>query len=156
MVSAEPTEGRCNAPAGEDNWGYCESWPVTDENGAPRNGRCRMHGGTQGEGKDNPNYKHGAYSEHALSDLSDREQDAYDAMTETLAEGDPEEQRQLIAEAAAEAWLKYKRSGDTKLLREFRMFAEKFNLAPNSDQVNVTGVEEAFMADLRRAAGEDD
>ncbi|UPM45347.1 hypothetical protein [Halocatena salina] len=48
-----------------------------------------MHGGTQGEGKDNPNYKHGVYLSHALSDLSDHEQDAHDAMTETLAEDGP-------------------------------------------------------------------
>lgn len=46
MVSEEPTDGRCNARAGENGWGYCESYPVTDGDGAPRNGRCRMHGGT--------------------------------------------------------------------------------------------------------------
>lgn len=45
MVSDEPTEGRCNAGAGADNEGYCEAWPVTDDDGKPINGRCRMHGG---------------------------------------------------------------------------------------------------------------
>lgn len=45
MVSNTPTEGRCNAGAGENKDGFCEAWPVTDRNGDPRNGRCRMHGG---------------------------------------------------------------------------------------------------------------
>lgn len=35
MVSETPTDGRCNARAGENNEGYCEAWPVTDENGVP-------------------------------------------------------------------------------------------------------------------------
>lgn len=77
-------------------------------------------------------------------------------MIGTLADGDPEEQRHLIAEAAAEAWLEYKCSGDVTLLREFRMFAERFNLAPNNDRVEYKGIEEAFMEDLRRTAGEEE
>lgn len=50
MVSEEKTEGRCNAMAGEDNWGYCESYPTKDDDGEIINGRCRMHGGTPDSG----------------------------------------------------------------------------------------------------------
>lgn len=44
MVSETPTEGRCNAPAGANDEGYCENYPKTDDDGEPLNGRCRMHG----------------------------------------------------------------------------------------------------------------
>ena len=45
MVSDEPTDGRCNAPAGEDNAYFCEQYPITDDDGEPVNGRCYYHGG---------------------------------------------------------------------------------------------------------------
>lgn len=44
MVSETPTDGRCNAPAGENNEGYCENYPKKGDDGKPLNGRCRMHG----------------------------------------------------------------------------------------------------------------
>jgi len=49
MVSETPTEGRCNGKAGEDREGFCESYPVKDDDGEPITGRCRMHNG-YGEG----------------------------------------------------------------------------------------------------------
>lgn len=60
----------CSLPAG---WG-------TEHVGE---GACKLHGGNTGRGKDNPNYKHGAYSKFAEYD--DDVLDAVDAMT---AEGD--------------------------------------------------------------------
>jgi len=115
---------RCGLSAG---WG-------TEHKGV---GACKKHGGNGGAptGPDNGNYKHGAFSEHLRSDLTDAELDAIDDMVD--AYNDPEEARALIGEQAAEAWLKYKRSGDTRFLREYRQLAETFNLAPNTDEMNL-------------------
>lgn len=117
-----------------------------------------MHGGTKKSGEESPSYKHGAYTRKIYDDYDDDEREAHEDMAETLADGDSGAQREVIAEAASEAWVRYQRSGDQNFLREFRMFAEKFNLAPNSDNIEHRhdGIEAAFMADLRDAADDSD
>lgn len=100
-------------------------------------GPCKFHGGASPKGRDHPRFDHGAFSDHLRSDLTDDELDAIDDMVDAYA--DPEEARAMIAEQAAEAWLKYKRSADTRFLREYRQLAETFNLAPNEDEVNIGG-----------------
>lgn len=100
-------------------------------------GPCKFHGGASPKGPDHPQYKHGAFSEHLRSDLTDAEKEALGEMAGAF--DDPEEARELIAEQAAEAWLKYKRSADTRFLREYRQLAETFNLAPNKDVTELRG-----------------
>jgi hypothetical protein len=101
-------------------------------------GPCKFHGGAaDNRGKKNGNYKHGAFSDHLRSDLTDEELKAIDDMVD--AYDDPEEARDLMAEQAAEAWLKYKRSADTRFLREYRQLVETFNLAPNEQTIEHTG-----------------
>jgi hypothetical protein len=120
--TAKSTGEDCQRPAG---WG-------TDNDSGP----CKFHGGAaDNRGKKNGNYKHGAFSDHLRSDLTDSELDAIDEMVDAYE--NPEEARALIAEQAAEAWLKYKRSADTRFLREYRQLAETFNLAPNEDMKEV-------------------
>lgn len=53
MVSKTPTDGRCNADAGPDKEGYCESYPVRGAD------RCRMHGGSTPTADENPNVGRG-------------------------------------------------------------------------------------------------
>lgn len=45
MPNDEPVDGKCNAEV-KNGTGYCASYPVKDDDGNVRNGRCRMHGGT--------------------------------------------------------------------------------------------------------------
>lgn len=114
----------CGHPAG---WG-------TDRNEGP----CKFHGGAaDNRGEKNGNYKHGAYSKHLKSDLTDAELEAYDELVGALQ--DPDEALDAIRELAAEALLKYKRSADQRFLREFRQLADTFNLAPNEDTIEHTG-----------------
>mgnify|MGYP006897005043 CR=1 FL=1 len=129
MTSDEPLPDRCGAQC-RDN-GYCENYPV---DGAER---CRMHGGTQPTGPDSPNYQHGAYTEHLVSDLTPDEQEAFEDLVGALE--DPEEALATIRELAAEALMKYKRSGDQRFLREYRQLADTFNLAPNEETIEHTG-----------------
>lgn len=111
----------CGHPAG---WG-------TDTDSGP----CKFHGGAaDNRGTKNGNWKHGAFSDHLRSDLTDAEENALEEMAEAF--DDPEEARAVIADQAAEAWIKYKRSADTRFLREYRQLAETFNLAPNADTHN--------------------
>jgi len=118
-----------------EDCGLAAGWG-TDHTGV---GACSKHGGNGGAptGEDNGNYKHGAFSEHLRSDLTDDENQAIEDMVGAF--NDPEEARELIAEQAAEAWLKYKRSADTRFLREYRQLAETFNLAPNEDVKELRG-----------------
>jgi len=123
--------------------------PATNRNGEPcghpagwgtdkTTGPCKFHGGAaDNRGRKNGNFKHGAFSDHLRSDLTDAELAAIDDMV--AAYEDPEEARQLLAEQAAEAWLKYKRSADARFLREYRQLAETFNLAPNADELELSG-----------------
>lgn len=114
----------CQLPAG---WG-------TDHNGE---GACKFHGGNNPKGKDHPNYKHGAYSKYLKHDLTAAEKEAFDNLVDMLQ--DPEAALASIRELAAEALLKYKRSGDSRFLREYRQLADTFNFAPNEQEVEVTG-----------------
>lgn len=152
----EPGE-HCNArkSSGGTFQGYCGavSGKGTDHLG---DGRCSHHGGNSPRGKDSPNYKHGAYSEHMQSDLTADEKAAYEELVGALE--DPDEALSTIRELAAEALLKYKRSADQRFLREFRQLADTFNLAPNADQLEVDadvdtdrGLDEETEVALREA-----
>lgn len=98
-----------------------------------------MHGGQAGapEGENNGSYDHGAFSEHFRSDLTGDETKALEAVIEHLQSIDDE--RSLAAEVAAEALLKYKRSGDSRFMREARQWFGDFNLLPNEEQIEVSG-----------------
>lgn len=148
MSSDTPTDGRCNAKTRDG--GYCQNYPVTGSD------RCRMHGGTAPTGEDSPAYKHGAYSEHLTSDLTEQEEDALEGIVDAFE--DPEDAKELIKHQAAEAYLKYKRAGDERFLREYRQLVDTFNLAPNADQVELeadvdtnAGLGEDTEAALREA-----
>jgi len=129
MTSDEPLDDRCAAECRDG--GYCESYPVGDGD------RCRMHGGTSATGVDHGQYDHGAFSEHFRSDLTEDETGALEAMISHLRSIDDE--RSIAAEVAAEALLKYKRSGDSRFLREARQWFSDFNLLPNEEHVEVSG-----------------
>ena len=66
MTSDQPLEGRCGAKCRDG--GYCESYPVQGRD------RCRMHGGTQRTGLDNPNAVHGLRSDY----LSEEDREIYE------------------------------------------------------------------------------
>jgi hypothetical protein len=126
MTSSEPLSDRCGAEC--RSGGFCESYPV---DGAER---CRMHGGTASEknaGKKNGNFEHGAYSEHFKSDLSEREEDAFGDLVDALE--DESRTQAVFREAAAELFLKYKRSGDPRFLREARQLLSEFNVVDATD-----------------------
>ena len=132
MTSDEPLSDRCAAKC--SSGGYCENYPVDGTE------RCRMHGGTaakKNRGDGNGNYKHGGYSDFLMSDLSDRECEAYESMVGEFE--DPESALETIREQAVECYIKYKRTGDSRLLSEYRHLVETFNLAPNSDELNLNG-----------------
>lgn len=148
MTSEQPLPDRCGAECRDG--GYCTQYPVQGRE------RCRMHGGASPTGEANPAYKHGAYSEHMRSDLTESELEAYEELVGALE--DPDEALDAIRELAAEALLKYKRSADQRFLREFRQLADTFNLAPNADQVELdadvdstAGLEPETEAALREA-----
>lgn len=116
-------------------------------------GKCRFHGGESKSGEENGNYKHGAFSKHFRSDLTESEAEALRDGIERLR--DPESARDLAIEMAVEAALKYKRSGDTRFQREFRQLCETFNIAPGDElALDLGGIEGAFMQDLRSAHDE--
>lgn len=145
MTSQDPLPDRCGAKC--KSGGYCTNYPV---NGSER---CRMHGGTaDNTGKNNGNYKHGAFSEHLQSDLSERETEAFEDLADSL--GDQEAAQDVVRELAAEALLKYKRSNDARFLREARQLLSEFNIADATDHVDVDGVEGLLMQDLREAHDE--
>jgi len=124
--------------------------PATNRNGEPcghpagwgtdgTEGPCKFHGGAgNGPGEGNQNAKkHGAFSEHFRSDLTETEERALDSLVNHLESIDDE--RTLAAEIAAEALLKYKRSADSRFLREARQWFGDFNLLPNEDEVTMSG-----------------
>lgn len=129
MSSDTPTDGRCNAKTREG--GHCDNHPVGDSE------RCRMHGGKTPSGPDHGRYEHGAFSELFRSDLTGDEGEALDAVVSHLRSIDDE--RSLAAEVAAEALIKYKRSADSRFLREARQWFSDFNLLPNEDEVSLSG-----------------
>jgi hypothetical protein len=147
MATDEPLPDRCSAET--RSGGYCENYPV---GGAER---CRMHGGTAAEknaGADNGNFEHGAYSEHFKSDLSDREQEAFGDLVDALA--DESRTQDVLREAAAELFLKYKRSGDPRFLREARQLLSEFNVVDATDHhehefdLSMSSDEKAQLNDL--------
>ena len=110
-------------------------WGVDDAS----TGACSHHGGAGGgpSGEENGNYKHGAYSEHLKSDLSEREQEAFEDLVDGLS--DEEKAEHLIRELAAEALLKYKRSNDARFLREVRQLLGDFNVVDATEHVEHSG-----------------
>lgn len=128
----------CGHPAG---WG-------TDHDEGP----CKFHGGAaDNRGKKNGNYKHGAFSEHLRSSLTDQEAAALDELAEDLA--DPEVAVSRIREQAAEAYIKYERSGDDRFLREYRQLLSTFNIVEAPDQLEV---EHSGQIDGERTLGDDE
>lgn len=122
---------RCGAKTRDGS--PCKNYPVKGAD------RCRMHGGQSpgaDEGNDNAK-KHGAFSEHFRSDLTDDETDALEAVARHLQSLDDE--RSLAGEVAAEALLKYKRSGDDRFLREARQWFKDFDLIPNAEHLELSG-----------------
>lgn len=117
-----------------DPCGLSAGWGTDNDDGP-----CKFHGGASSgapEGNDNAR-KHGAFSEHWRSDLTDAEIESLDALVDYLESIDDE--RTLAAEVAAEALLKYKRSADSRFLREARQWFADFNLLPNEDEIEVGG-----------------
>lgn len=121
--TAKSTGEPCQRPAG---WG-------TENTDGP----CKFHGGASLKGKDSPNYKHGAYSKFLTHDLTPKEVEAFEDLVGQL--DDPANALQTVKELAAEALIKYKRSGDSRFLREYRQLADTFNFAPNADELEVSG-----------------
>jgi len=135
MVAEEPTEGRCNGPAGEDNQFYCESYPETDENGEPINGRCRYHGSRSGAPEGNQNavgndggappgntnaMEHGMYSGRSAGELyPELPEDAQDDVDDLVAsyvdrwgwdEDDPRISSRLI-DVCVDVWRRWRAKG---------------------------------------------
>lgn len=163
----DPTDDDCMGKRTEDGQfvGYCRSTPGrgTDHVGE---GRCKHHGGCndgdngQGapEGEANGSYEHGAYTDHIISDLSDREERAFESLVDSLQDEDDDEQpTDVIREQAVEAYLKYKRSGDARFLREYRQLLSEFNIVDNTDHTEVDAnisADEAY-AELVGAASQE-
>lgn len=121
---------------GDHDCGLAAGWGTDFETG-----KCRFHRGTSPDGSSHEGNqharKHGAFSEHWRSDLTDAEIESLDALVDYLESIDDE--RTLAAEVAAEALLKYKRSADSRFLREARQWFGDFNLLPNEDELKMTG-----------------
>ncbi|GGM64374.1 hypothetical protein J2752_000442 [Halarchaeum rubridurum] len=113
---------------------------------------CKHHGGNAPKGRANGNYQTGAFSEHLQSDLSDREREAFGGLVEAF--GDQDRAQDAVRELAAEALIKYKRSGDHRFLREARQLLSEFNIADATDHLEVDGVDDLLMQDLREAHDE--
>lgn len=113
--------------------GHPEGWGTDNDSGP-----CKHHGGAaDNRGENNGNFKHGAFSEHFASDFSEREQEAFDALVGALE--DQEAATQVLREAAAELFLKYKRSADPRFLREARQLLSEFNVLENADTLELEG-----------------
>jgi hypothetical protein len=99
-------------------------------------GPCSHHRAQWGyTGPDNGQYDHGGFVENLEADLTEQETGAVDDLTETLA--DPDAALKTIRRQAAEAYIKYKRSGDERFLREYRQLLSEFNIVDAPDQVEV-------------------
>lgn len=100
MASETPTDGRCNAGAWLDEQeredpeasksGYCDSWPVKDDDGEPITGHCRMHNG-YGDGAPEGNgnaITHGVQASPAnlYTHLDESERDWIDDLAEDYIE----------------------------------------------------------------------
>jgi len=104
-------------------------------------GKCRFHRGTSPDGKSHAGNDHatdhGAFKEHFRSDLTDAETEAIESLVAHLS--DITGPRAIAAESAAEALMKYKRSADSRFLREARQWFGDFNLIPNGDELELSG-----------------
>ncbi|WP_265109188.1 hypothetical protein [Halosolutus halophilus] len=108
-----------------DDISYCTlaaGWGVDGKSEGP----CKHHaGGIENRGENNPNYKHGAYSEFVdfvQQSLTTDEQAAMDAL-DLEASGD-----EFAADVVKEVYLKYLRTGDDRFLREARQWASEFGV----------------------------
>ena len=121
--TAKSTGNPCQRPAG---------WGTDNDDGA-----CKFHGGAStGPPKGSQNAKtHAAFSKHFRSDLTESEEESLQALIDTLE--DISGPRAIPAEVAAEALMKYKRSADSRFLREARQWMSEFNLLPNDDTLNI-------------------
>jgi len=131
---------------------YCGDHGGTNRHGEPcgntagegtdfDSGKCKFHRGTSPDGEshagnDNAT-KHGAFKEHFHSDLTEAEAEAIDSLVSHLSDVDGP--RAVAAEVASEALMKYKRSADSRFLREARQWFGDFNLIPNGDELELSG-----------------
>lgn len=112
-------------------------------------GKCDVHGGKSKSGPENGNFRHGAFSKHFTSHLTDTEFDAFEEARELLE--NPEGAQDVARTAAASCLMKFKRTGDERFLRRFEGLCDKFGIAPEDElTVNMPGVEEAILEDVRR------
>ena len=123
-----------------DDVPYCTlraGWGVEESS----SGACDHHGGNAGapEGEDNGAYEHGAYTDHIVSDLSEREEEAFNELVDSLRGEESNDQLDVIREQAVEAYLKYKRSTDARFLREYRQLLSEFNIVDSTDHVEHSG-----------------
>jgi hypothetical protein len=131
---------------GDHDCGLPAGWGTDFDSGQCRHHRGTSPDGTSHDGANNPNHEHGAFSEHFRSDLTDDETDALEAVIQHLRSIDDE--RSIAAEVAAEALLKYKRSADSRFLREARQWFADFNLLPNEDEIEMSGDGAGIVIDL--------
>ena len=151
-----------------DDIPYCTlsaGWGVDDKS----EGTCRHHlGAVDNRGTNNPNFKHGAFSEYLQDDLTEREQEAIADLVDRL--DDPDDAGDIVRELVGDAVAKYKRSGDVRFLREIRQYLSDFNIAHAPDQLEVEHsgridgehtlelddeTQDAVRAVLRQRRGED-
>lgn len=118
-----------------DDIPYCTlaaGWGVDDMS----EGTCRHHlGAVDNRGANNPNFKHGAFSEYLQDDLTEREREAIGDLVDRL--DDPDEAGGVVRELVGDAVAKYKRSGDVRFLREIRQYLSDFNIAHAPEQLEV-------------------
>lgn len=125
-----------------DDVPYCTlvaGWGVEEAS----EGACDHHGGKAGAptGEANGSWRHGGFSKVLTKGLTDREEAALEEIDDALG-SDPDEQLGLLRRQAAEAWIRYRRSGDSRHLREYRQLLSEFNIVDNTDQVAVGSAED--------------
>lgn len=100
---------------------------------------CKHHGGNAGgpSGEANGNWKHGGFSEVLTKGLTDREEEALEQLVDSLGSDDLEEQKETIRAQSAEAYIRYRRSGDSRHLREYRQLLAEFNIVDNTDHIEM-------------------
>jgi len=131
-----------------DEYEYClltAGWGVDDTNEGP----CKHHfGAVDNRGENNPQYKHGAFSEYFTDHLTEMEQEAFDEAREALEE--PGSAQSIARHAASMCLVKFRRTGDERFLRRFESLCDKFSIAPEDElTVHHEGLEDAFMSNLR-------
>jgi hypothetical protein len=123
-------------------------------------GRCRRHLGTSPDGSSHENNdwaaKHGAYSESFVSDfLTEEEIERVEKSREVLEtpEGAQEDAR-LMASIYKE---QFRRTGDERFARRYESICDKAGIFPDDElTVNMPGVEEALLEDVRSHHESDD